>query len=754
MFSRLKNTILSVRRYQRHLKCGFIIADEDVSNVIGDIINWCSFNVRGAGSLIYTLSALNRKFDQSLLKEHSPDIFIKVGNIPESTTRNLERKYQPFGIWDWNEMKDSENDPANLSNVLGYMKKRSGDFKPWECLVSSNDKGDSLFLLSAILLGCLLPQQRESIKDYLRLLDVSISKADPMEILKHQRFGGIINFSKFLFWPKSESYDSSRCYDIFERRHEPFHYCFVVDDINNWDNFSLFWNLRTHFGAEEILFLPTFLFHDKEEVLTNFLWDNLKDNHKATILSHSLPPSEILELLRSVPNAKLEGKHSKYILKLKRNRESKSVEIKTQARDWSEIFGKIIVNFGRVDRIPVYFSESGGMVEVPEAALFDPNLWRALYAIDFEIPFFRPPKSINLRHGLGLGSQIRISSTGLTIIQGTGIEEKFVPVRVLDPIRAIKYIVSDRGFDARESSNGKMATRFLSLLQDFYELHTLSGEDVVDLLKKSNPLVRKEGKTVKKPDEVAAVNWGRMQEFLNISDEPYLTQEFAGKIVSWMVSRDLLKLGVKVKCENCYNEQWIPVDQIREKMHCSACFSELSMPLGGFHHLEWKYLLNLLLGRAIDQGFLTPLLTIYYLNYENWQSEEKMTYFSPGVDIFRNGDHVAELDLFVVSEGEIIIGECKIGHDVSEEEIDKLISVGEDIGADVILFSTLSEFSKECVDLISKKANQTELKIVMLQRDQLLNQAPDRRLMKQRPQPSALEKSYRQIFVESLIREI
>lgn len=131
-----------------------------------------------------------------------------------------------------------------------------------------------------------------------------------------------------------------------------------------------------------------------------------------------------------------------------------------------------------------------------------------------------------------------------------------------------------------------------------------------------------------------------------------------------------------------------------------------------------------------------------------------MTYFCPGIDILKNGNHVAELDFFVVSEGEIVTGECKIGHDVTEKEIDKLVSISEDVGADAVLFCTLANFSKECVDLINEKAGKTKLKIVMLQKDQLLNQALHRRLRRRISQREGSEKTYRQIFAEDVTRNL
>lgn len=752
MESRVKNKILSIKRYQRHLKLAFIVADEDFSEKIKDIINWCSFDVRGAGSLIFKVSSLENRFNSSLLKEHDPDILVKVGNVSEPVMKELEKKHLPFGIWDWGEIRKTEDSPTNLASILS-----AENFPVQESRVSSMREDDEYFLLSAALFGFLTQEQRESLKKRLKFSDVKISKDNLSEILNHQRFGGIINFSRSHYWLCGESYDSFRCYDTFERTIKAIHDCLVIGNIEDWDDFILVWNLRAHF-PRRVLFLPSFLFDNGIEVVGDFLWNASRHagDHNLTILSNSLTVSEIVQLLDSIPNSKIQKQDSTYNLELKRDKESRSFRIELGANLWSEIFGKIRTTFGKVDTIPVYFSDLGGTIEVPEPTIFDPKKLRLFYAVDFEIPFFKPPKSRSLAYRLGLGSRIRISSIGLTSIQGGPFalaEERFVPIRALDPVRMIKDVVSDYGFDARPSSNGEMAIRFFSLLQSLHELYSLSGEDVIGFLKQCNPLLRNDkGKTVKKPDEDAAIDWSRIQEFLNISDKPYIKREFANKIVSWMVRRGLLKLGTKIKCRKCFNKQWIPINQIKQEMQCSACFSGLPKPLGTFDHLKWSYLPNVLLGRAVDQGFLTPLLSIYYLTYENRQSEQKMMLFYPGIDILRDGDHVAELDLFVVSEGEIITGECKIGHDVTEKEIDKLISISEDIGADAVLFCTLDSFSEQCTSLIKNRANRTKLKISVLQSDQLLNQTLDRKLTKLASERKGPGKSYRQIFVEHVTR--
>jgi hypothetical protein len=267
-------------------------------------------------------------------------------------------------------------------------------------------------------------------------------------------------------------------------------------------------------------------------------------------------------------------------------------------------------------------------------------------------------------------------------------------------------------------------------------------------LKQSNPVYRNEQKSaVKRSDEVAAVDWTTIQRYFNIGSNEYLKKSFAEKIIAWMIKYDLVKVGTKMTCNHCFNKQWLVANEIKDKIECSACFSELQLPLNSFHHLDWSYLVNLLFGRAIDQGFLTTVLTLHFLIHENQHldSDENMTYFSPGIDVFKDKSQICELDFFVVSEGEKIIGECKIGHDVTPEEISKLIKMGEVIEADVAVFSTIGFFSEDCLKQIKEQADKTTLKLVVLQKDELLNQAYLRQIKHKRT-----GKSYRQIFVESV----
>ena len=84
--------------------------------------------------------------------------------------------------------------------------------------------------------------------------------------------------------------------------------------------------------------------------------------------------------------------------------------------------------------------------------------------------------------------------------------------------------------------------------------------------------------------------------------------------------------------------------------------------------------------------------------------------------------------------------------------IDKTISISDEIGADVIVFSTLGEFSAECLDQINQKRNNCKQKIVVLQIEQLLNQTIERQLEIQIAERRGKTKSYRQLFVEHVIK--
>jgi len=546
------------------------------------------------------------------------------------------------------------------------------------------------------------------------------------------------------------SFNSAWCYETSNRDvHTLLNRCLIIDDIDSWDKLSLFWNLRSHF-VENIFFVPTFVFQKRVDKLVNFLWDTIKEYQGLTAISHSLTTDEMVELFKLIPSSELVRERERITLRLKKNNAGKTFIIDMKKpTNWTDPLGKIKVAYGRSDQIPTYFSEFGGTVGFPEGKLFSSNGY-AMYAIDFEIPYLKPPVSSTLRYlGLGVGGSTRISSIGLTSLRGGMMhEEDFIPLRALDSMTAISEILEDYGFKTSVSSNGDMAARFLTLLKGIDHVTLLSGEDVVNLLKTANPLFRDQNdSTVKKPDEDAAIGWGKVQQYLNVGSEAYITKKFAEKLVSWMISNNLLRIGAVTKCENCHNKQWMYVDQLKDRVQCNACFSELQLPLKDFHHLEWNYLLNLLLGRSIDQGFLATLLTLHFLIHENafQRSHENMTYFFPGIDVHKDNNHVCELDLFVVSEGEKIVGECKIGRDVTQLEINKLVQMGESIEADVALFSTLGEFSPQCVEQINEKAKNTKLKLVILQKDQLLNQMVYREIDRGR---EGAQKSYRQIFVE------
>ena len=751
MQSKLKNTVLSIKRQQRHLKLAFIIANEKESE-IATILNWCSFNVCGPASLIFTLKSLEKSFNKSLLKEHSPDFLVKVGDIADEAIKELERCCQPFDTWDYMDLiKNMENDPNNISNSLEFI-----NWPKQKCLISQNDE-NGFKLLSTVLFGYLSETQKVKVKKYIEFNDANVSSED-FNIIEKQQFGGLINYLRFLYWPASWAYNTVRCYETYNpEAREPRNICLIIDDFGKWEQLSLYWNLKAHF-THYVYFIPSVLFKNNPRMVSTFLFEQSKVYKDLTILSNSLNSDRLFDLLKNIQDGGLKQEKNNVLLELKKGNMSNVLKIKIKdPTRWTDVLGKIRMGYGKHDEMPAYFSEYGGTIIYPEGSPFEPKVKYGFYAVDFQIPFLKPAVSQGLRYapyGLGLGSQTRISASGLTSLRGgLSIKQEFVFIRALDSINAIKAIFEDYNLEIKSSNNGAMAIRFLDLLKGMDRVLLLSGEDIISLLKQANPLFRDENNsTVKKNDEDAAIEWGRVQQYLNIDSTDYLKKTFAEKIVSWMISHGLLKVGTKVRCNNCYNKQWIPVNEIRDRVQCSACFSEIQLPIDDYHHLNWNYLMNLLLGRAIDQGFLTTLLTLHFLIYENsfFGSDENMTYFCTGIDVFTNDEHICELDFIAISEGEKIVGECKLCHDLSQVEINKLVEVAELIEADVAIFSTIGNFSEECLKQISGKAQNTKVKLVVLQKEQLLNQMYDRQIAHM--ERKGVRKSYRQIFVEHVIK--
>ncbi len=154
-----------------------------------------------------------------------------------------------------------------------------------------------------------------------------------------------------------------------------------------------------------------------------------------------------------------------------------------------------------------------------------------------------------------------------------------------------------------------------------------------------------------------------------------LSREGMEQQLSWLVDRDILRLGLEFECGRCGVRSWVQVDQAKQHMRCGGCAHEQA--LSG--KPEWHYELNTLALRCVTSNQLTALQALCDLAA---QSHHSFAY-STSMEIFRRDEQKPwhEIDLICISDARLIVAEVK-DTEIIRSDLDELAEIAAALQAD------------------------------------------------------------------------
>ena len=112
--------------------------------------------------------------------------------------------------------------------------------------------------------------------------------------------------------------------------------------------------------------------------------------------------------------------------------------------------------------------------------------------------------------------------------------------------------------------------------------------------------------------------------------------------------------------------------------------------------LNDSFRLNELMVNSVDQGVLPVLLTTNFLFRQRF-SEKRFIF---DYEVSENSEPQAEIDIIFTLGARIGVAEVKADSGFKNDQVDRLLSLGQKINTDIILFSTIKRAdSKEVADL-------------------------------------------------------
>jgi ribosomal protein S27E len=263
---------------------------------------------------------------------------------------------------------------------------------------------------------------------------------------------------------------------------------------------------------------------------------------------------------------------------------------------------------------------------------------------------------------------LRINGRDSTRLASTGIrrtlDQNLIELKEPDNFEIVKAVFKDKELDISLSDKGHIANKVISLLGGLEKCDILTDNEVIKLIR---GMIDKEGNPVIKPlNEVKA--------FFKKDKE---------KNVENLLKFKILFRGYNIKCKDCGTNNWVSINDAKETISCSGCLNEISLPINS----EVIYKLNSLVIHSFNQGALTHINNIVRIRKANFK------FYVPGLKILSLD---RELDMVLITDDGIIIGECKNNaKELKTQEYDSIMHIGELIKAKKVVFGSLfNKFSK------------------------------------------------------------
>jgi len=183
----------------------------------------------------------------------------------------------------------------------------------------------------------------------------------------------------------------------------------------------------------------------------------------------------------------------------------------------------------------------------------------------------------------------------------------------------------------------------------------------------------------------------------------------AGSAVETLSSRSWAERGLRIMCDQCMIDSFIPIQNATSAPLCPACGAtdQTYEPKGD---PELHYRLNSLVDRVADQGVIPHLFAVASLRVSSAQ-----THMLPGVECTLSDGTSSEVDLYGVHEGRVVAGEAKTkAKDFTEEQITRDIKLTTQLSADVHLMVCTEPIAQTTRALAQEHADKAgiELKVI------------------------------------------
>jgi hypothetical protein len=305
-----------------------------------------------------------------------------------------------------------------------------------------------------------------------------------------------------------------------------------------------------------------------------------------------------------------------------------------------------------------------------------------------------PPGLPELRRALGAFSDhVWGTREGIVIAcEHTGWTYSF---RLPNATEIFRNWMKAMGFELNISGAGNIAAQVIRKLGGQFGIGILRNEETLHLLNKmAHGTVEEEVKDEEGSSKTIRVQTIHKDRWIaHLTKINHNDREVAARQLSAMLSREMLKIGLRLQCPKCRQHTWFDLNSLADTVSCERCLQEFSFPAAS-PPTDWRY-------RAIGPfsvenyaaGSYCVALVLGSLGH-NIHSE--ITWV-PSFDLKGKDGKKLEADFglfwqrstFEKSDPVLILGECKSYNKFELKDIRRMEALGKAFPGAVLAFCSL-----------------------------------------------------------------
>jgi hypothetical protein len=229
-----------------------------------------------------------------------------------------------------------------------------------------------------------------------------------------------------------------------------------------------------------------------------------------------------------------------------------------------------------------------------------------------------------------------------------------------------------------------------------------------------------EGYRSKEPDAAGIYLDNLERRYLSFEDIKRLSgmdTPTARHAIDAYLNRGILTRGLILQCPECHFSAWYTVSQLGRGFSCPRCRKESPIVQRAWRQpIEepiWYYELTEMAFQAIDHDVRATILALASL-----KKGTRAFLFTPEMDVFRGDDGIAEIDIWAVADGRVLVGEAKTTDRLDPsakretEKLKKLLTVAQAAFADEVVLATTQSAWRTATEIAAAKTLSSELTTV------------------------------------------